>query len=190
MQNEDNHKIITEIAATPFLFKRDGTVVIQKRSMYDQEYEDRRPIRYPGYYCLPGGKMEDGETPEEALIRETQEEMDITLFGFRRYFEEDYPPVFNQPVRGIFFTCEYKESMGEIRCLEGDAMTFMTLAQLLDHLENEKQDGQEPMFPFHLEAIIRGFIAILPLLDEEARKDTISAIFSREKEFPGILKKY
>ena len=31
------------------------------------------------YFTLPGGKIEAGESPEEALIRELQEELSITL---------------------------------------------------------------------------------------------------------------
>jgi ADP-ribose pyrophosphatase YjhB (NUDIX family) len=35
----------------------------------------------PGYWSCPGGKMEQGETPKEAAIREFMEETDLPIYG-------------------------------------------------------------------------------------------------------------
>ncbi len=37
------------------------------------------------FFWLPGGKLEEGETPEAALRRELKEELDIELLSFRPY---------------------------------------------------------------------------------------------------------
>ena len=35
----------------------------------------------PGFWSCPGGKMEEGETPKEAAIREFMEETDLSVYG-------------------------------------------------------------------------------------------------------------
>ncbi len=47
---------------------------------------DNKPgIPFPGYWDLIGGHVEAGESPEEALIREVKEELDIDLKEYTFY---------------------------------------------------------------------------------------------------------
>lgn len=36
-------------------------------------------MKMPGYWEFPGGKIEPGESPEAALVREIKEELDLTV---------------------------------------------------------------------------------------------------------------
>lgn len=68
-----------KIAAIIFENER-GDFLLYKR--------DNKPgIPFPGHWDLIGGHIEEGETPEEALIREVREELDIELKEYR-FFKE------------------------------------------------------------------------------------------------------
>ena len=70
----------------------DGRILLQKRAP---------GTRHAGLWEFPGGKIEAGETPENALIREIEEELGLSLDSRRLAFagsaEEgaagDFPPI-------------------------------------------------------------------------------------------------
>lgn len=49
-----------------------GKLLLQKR-------ENKKSVRHPGYWGLFGGKVENSETPEQAVHREILEELDLNL---------------------------------------------------------------------------------------------------------------
>jgi 8-oxo-dGTP diphosphatase len=56
------------LLVTAAIVVRDGRVLLTKRP------EDKR---HPGMWEFPGGKVDPGESPEEALRRELKEELDV-----------------------------------------------------------------------------------------------------------------
>ena len=59
---------------------------------------------YQEYYTLPGGGIEEGETPEEGTIREIKEEFGIDVKVIKKLYEMNSEK-FKQ--KEIFYLCEY-----------------------------------------------------------------------------------
>ena len=65
------------------IIEKDGKIFATQRGYGD----------YKDWWEFPGGKVEEGETPEEALVREIHEELDadITVDEYITTVEYDYP---------------------------------------------------------------------------------------------------
>ena len=79
---------------------------------------------YEGYWEFPGGKLESGESVEQALRRELQEEIGITLAAAHPWKIEmvDYPHAL---VRLHF--CKVFEWAGELQMHEGQSFAWQSL---------------------------------------------------------------
>ena len=79
-QQHSNMKRIEVVAA---IIRRDDKIFATQRGY--GEYKD--------WWEFPGGKIESGETPEEALVREIREELDadIAVDKYIMTVEYDYP---------------------------------------------------------------------------------------------------
>jgi len=72
----------TFLVSTCLLFDNDDKLLVYLR-------DDNPAIPYPNCWDLFGGIVEDGETPEQALVREVKEELAITLTAFTKLREYD-----------------------------------------------------------------------------------------------------
>jgi len=52
--------------------------------------DDKPDIPYPNMWDIPGGHIEDNETPEQCIIREMKEEMDLDIEGFKLFSVNEF----------------------------------------------------------------------------------------------------
>ncbi|MBR6149556.1 MAG: (deoxy)nucleoside triphosphate pyrophosphohydrolase [Lachnospiraceae bacterium] len=83
---------------------------------------------YKGWWEFPGGKVEAGEEPEQALIREIREELtcEITVSEFIKTIEYDYPDFH------LSMDCFFAEiKSGQIELKEAKDAKWLTKDELL-----------------------------------------------------------
>lgn len=84
---------------------------------------------FKGQWEFPGGKIEAGETPQQALIREIKEELDVTvrIGDLIDTIEYDYPKFH---LSMDCFWCKIAD--GEIKLLEAESARWLTRETLCD----------------------------------------------------------
>jgi 8-oxo-dGTP diphosphatase len=108
---------------------------------------------YAGYWEFPGGKLESGESVEEALRRELQEEIGITIGAVHPWKVEmvDYPHAL---VRLNF--CKVFDWQGELQMHEGQMYAWQSL-------------------PVQVAPVLPGTVPVLAWFAQE--RDTLTAAF-------------
>jgi 8-oxo-dGTP diphosphatase len=89
-------------------------------------------IPFPNHWDLIGGHVEDGETPEEALIREVKEELDIDIKDY--HFYKTFECLTGDAYDNIkyIYTGKINLPIEEITLLEGERAQYFTREEIPD----------------------------------------------------------
>ena len=132
--SSDNGALPVVIVSAVALVDPDGRVLLA-----------RRPAgkKMAGLWEFPGGKVEAGETPETALIRELREELDIDTaesclapLSFASHAYDDFHLLM------LVYVC--RKWKGTPRQMEGNELTWVRPARLRDY---EMPPADLPLIP-------------------------------------------
>lgn len=102
----------------------DGRILCQLR-------DDKPGIMAPGVWsCSPGGRVEVGESPDKAIVRELWEEFRVEVAGLKEMFIHNEPSGLN---RGEYhcFAANLVTPLDEVECHEGVKAQFFPLRDAL-----------------------------------------------------------
>ena len=123
------------------VLERGNTLLMVQRS---------EAVRAAGMWCFPGGTIEPGESPADAIVREFYEEVGLTVQAVAKLWEWD------RPDGGLhLFWWQVRLITGEIRLApaEVQAYAWMTDAQIRSH---ERMIPNNIAFLDHYRRTIRG----------------------------------
>lgn len=101
-----------------------GTYVLQLR-------DDKPGIAAPGMWSLFGGRVEEGEEPRTALLREVEEELCLRLEDCHLFWNVECHSAFVGAVASYsFFQADISELWGRHRLTEGQAVERFSYEKL------------------------------------------------------------
>jgi len=112
--------IMTTVVAA--VIERDGRILIGQR---------KRTGQHPLKWEFPGGKVEAGEEPEAAVVRELEEELAIRARVDREIMRYEYQYPGRAPILLIFY--RVTEFAGEPESLDFEQIAWVARATLSDY---------------------------------------------------------
>ena len=106
--------------------------ILRMNGGYVMQLRDNKPdIPEPGMWGLFGGKIESGETPLIALVREIQEELCLVLENFELLFQmRHYNNFWKQEVVYFVYSADITQFWGTHHLCEGQAVDYFEYSQL------------------------------------------------------------
>jgi len=110
--------------------KRSGSSIIfvnDKEEILLFLRDDKPGLPYSNMWDVPGGHVEENETPKECIVREMKEEMNLDLKDFQLFSEKEFDD-------RIEYTYWKKENLNisEINLMEGQYLKWFTRQEAAD----------------------------------------------------------
>jgi 8-oxo-dGTP diphosphatase len=108
--------------AAAILQNSQGQVLLQQR-------DDKPNLPFAGYWTLPGGKVENNETPEEAIKRELMEELELE-FPVRLWKVYERPGPYSITIVQYVYTGKTDQPISSLAINEGQDLQYFAPAKI------------------------------------------------------------
>jgi mutator protein MutT len=105
-----------------------GIILLNKDSVLLQ-LRSKDSKAFPNHYCVPGGKLEIGESVKEAAIRELNEETGY-ISSDPEFFSIDKHLILGDLTIDQHLFYDIYDNKQEIKCFEGQKVEFVKIADL------------------------------------------------------------
>ena len=114
--------------------------------------DDIPDIRFPGMWDIPGGHLENGESPEQCIKREIEEEFGLSVADFQLFEVTEFPDR-----REYTFWQRADLDIDQIKLTEGQRLAWFS-----------EQKAQATPLAFRFNATISSFFRKAPFKDNPA----------------------
>lgn len=116
-------EINIENVSACIILNKNNEIFLQKKT---QEYV------HPGVWTLFGGHIEENETPEQAMVRELNEELGIkfNLEKIKKIKEYIFQKKDNSKIKFHIFSLTFDKDISEIKIGEGCGVAFFTKEEI------------------------------------------------------------
>ena len=147
-------------ASVAILLVEDGSYVVQHR-------DDKEHIWYPDHWGLFGGAIEPDESPNQALLRELQEELDIQFDNASLFttFDFDFTQCGYSPMKRYFFEVKTtRQAIKSVSLNEGRECRIVDPIDFLDNYRVAPYDSFALWMHFRQQRLINS--RVLPGLED------------------------
>jgi 8-oxo-dGTP pyrophosphatase MutT (NUDIX family) len=99
------------------VLKKNGKILLQLR-------DNKKEVANPNCWGLFGGQLKEGESPEQAAVREIKEELGIAL-------DKNKLQLVEQTKTNTYFKYPLKNNLSELKLNEGQSMKLFSKKQIL-----------------------------------------------------------
>jgi mutator protein MutT len=104
-----------------------GIILVNPKKEVLLQLRDENVTLYPNHWTLPGGKVEKGETLEQAICREVEEELGVSLRDYSLFRKEVLESTSDKIVERYVFWGNINTALEDFRIGEGIDLRYFAL---------------------------------------------------------------
>jgi mutator protein MutT len=107
-----------------------GIILVNPRKEVLLQLRDENVTLYPNHWTLPGGKVEEGETPEQAICREVEEELGVNLKDYTLFRKEVLEETSDKIIERYIFWGNISMRLEDLKIGEGIDLRYFASKEI------------------------------------------------------------